>query len=117
MLRTVARGVVFALLTGLAVVMPSAPNAGAMTNWPSEPEYAQMQSDLHSMEAANQQVIEQGGTIDAATVEYLVSMLPDPVFEQIPLADDLIRGDPAPLAAVTHSGATIPGCPAAGLQL
>jgi hypothetical protein len=117
MLRTIARGVVLALLMGLAVSIPSAPNARAMTSWPSEPQYAQMQADLAGVEAANQQAIEQGGTLDPATIEYLVSMLPSPVYEQIPLADDLIRGDPNALAVVTHSGATIPGCPAAGLQL
>jgi len=117
MSRTTAGGVVLALLVALAVAIPSAPRAAAMTSWPSEPQYAQMQSDLASVESANQQAIEQGGTLSPATIEYLVSMLPDPVFQQIPLADDLIRGDPAALAAVTHSGATVPGCPPAGLQL
>jgi len=110
-------GVVLALLMALAVGIPSAPKARAMSSWPSEPEYAQMQADLASVESANQQAIEQGGTIDPATIEYLVSMLPDPAYQQLPLLDDLIRGDPSALNAVTHSGATIPGCPAAGLQL
>ena len=117
MLRTVARGVVLALLMALAVGIPSAPKASAMSSWPSEPEYAQLQADLASMESANQQAIGQGGTIGPATIEYLVSMLPDPAYEQLPLLDDLIRGDPSALDAVTHSGATIPGCPVAGLQL
>lgn len=117
MLRTVAWGIALALLTGFAVAIPSAPSAAAMTNWPSEPEYAQLQSGMASVEAANQQAMQQGGAIAPATIEYLVSMLPDPVFQQIPLADDLIRGDPSAIAAVTHSGATVPGCPPAGLQL
>jgi hypothetical protein len=42
---------------------------------------------------------------------------PNPPAAQLPPLDDLIRGDPSALNAVTHSGATIPGCPAAGLQL
>src|SRR5262249_38116455 len=115
--RGVARVMVLALLMALAVGIPSAPKATAMSSWPSEPEYVQMQADLGSVEAANQQGIEQGGAIDAATVEDLVSMLPAPAYEQRPRLDDLIRGDPSALDTVTHSGATIPGCPAAGLQL
>src|SRR5215468_5071164 len=34
-----------------------------------------------------------------------------------PLLDDLIRATRPALDAVSHSGATIPGCPPAGLQL
>lgn len=117
-MRTIVRGVVLALLTTLAVTVPSATNAGAISGWPSEPQYAQMQSELASVEAANEQLLLQGGAVDAATTEYLVDLVPDPVFTDWPVLADLIRGaDPYALGVVTHSGATIPGCPAAGFQL
>jgi hypothetical protein len=118
MLRTVARGVVLALVIGLGVAIPSAPHAKAISDWPSEPQYAQMRSDLTAVQEANRSVIESGGDIDPATVEYLVSLVPAAVYNDYPLLADLIRGaDPFALGVVTHSGANIPGCPAAGRQL
>ena len=71
MLRTIVRGVVLALLTGLAVAVPSAPHAAAMTSWPTEAQYAQLQTDMASVEAANQQTLAQGGTLSQGTIDYL----------------------------------------------
>lgn len=116
-MRTIVRGVVLSLLTTLAVIVPP-PTAGAISGWPTEPQYAQMQSDVASIEAANEQTLLQGGSLTAETVEALVNLVPDTVYADWPVLDDLIRGaDPYALGVVTHSGAVIPGCPAAGLQL
>lgn len=119
MLRMIVRGAVAALLLTLAVGVPPAANAADSTAYyASEAQAEQREADMDSVEAANEQVVLQDGQLDYYTTEYLVSMVPAQVYADYPVLDDLIRGaDPYALGVVSYSGATIPGCPAAGQQL
>lgn len=118
MVRAIARGVVFALLAGLAVGVPPSASAVGSPGWGSEQQLAQRTAELDSIEASYASSVSYGWPIDGAMVDELTNMVPQPVYEQYPLLDDLIAGaDPETVGAVSSSGASIPGCPPAGTQL
>jgi hypothetical protein len=116
--RGTVRGTVIAPLMGLAAVLPSTPHAVAVTSLPSS--QASPSRCSRRWPAWNRPTTRPSSR--AAT------LTPPPPSTwsawcrtrstPTPPAGRMIRGaDPAALGVVTHSGAVIPGRPAAGLQL